>query len=392
MNRPILLVMGTRPEGIKLAPLYFALKQANISVLLCSTFQHNEILKEVLSVFKIEPDISLDVMKPNQDLFYLTPIILEKMKEVLNEFKPCLVIVQGDTTTGMVTSLASFYAKIPVAHVEAGIRTFDLSAPFPEEANRQIISVLSDFNFAPTKDNVRNLLHDGVLRSKIFLTGNTVTDALRIIKEKIDNNKIEINKDLKNKILNCVENSKKIVLFTMHRRESFGVSIKNVFESIKKYCLENKNVEFFFPVHPNPNVKNALAESNFDNIENINLFPPLLYQDLVYLLYNCNLVITDSGGIQEEAASLAKPSIIVRERTDRPESVIAGLSVVVGYDKAALYLALDRFLYGNNNKLKSENLFGDGFAAQKIVSILSEFLFDYKIAEEEQKSIHSTLG
>lgn len=386
MNKPILLVVGTRPEGIKLAPLYFALKQANIPVLLCSTFQHSEMLKEVLSVFEIKADISLDVMKPNQDLFYLTPVILEKMKEVLNEIQPSLVVVQGDTTTGMVTSLASFYAKIPVAHVEAGIRTFDLSAPFPEEANRQIISVLSDFSFAATQDNVRNLLHDGVSKSKIFLTGNTVTDALRIIKEKIDNNKIEVNKDLKNKILNCLENNKKIVLFTMHRRESFGFSIKNVFVSIKKYCLENKNVEIFFPVHPNPNVKSALTESGLDGVENINLFSPLSYQDLVYLLYNCNLVVTDSGGIQEESASLGKPSVIVRERTDRPESVIAGLSVVVGYDKAALYLALDNFLYGSINKLKNENLFGDGFASEKIVNILSDFLFGAKLLKKEQQA------
>src|SRR3989338_7704433 len=222
MVKPILLVMGTRPEGIKLAPVYHALKEANLPVVLFSTFQHAQLLRQVLAIFDIKPDIALDVMKPNQDLFYLTPIILSRLKPVLEEIRPSLVMVQGDTTTGMVASLAAFYSRIPVAHVEAGIRTFDLDGPFPEEANRQIISVLSTFNFAATKDNVRNLLHDGVSRSKIFLTGNTVTDSLRIIKQKINSNEIEISSEIKNKVSVCLEKNKKILLFTMHRIESFG--------------------------------------------------------------------------------------------------------------------------------------------------------------------------
>jgi UDP-N-acetylglucosamine 2-epimerase (non-hydrolysing) len=272
----------------------------------------------------------------------------------------------------MVSSLAAFYAGVPIAHVEAGIRTFDMSAPFPEEANRQIISTLSTFNFAPTKDNVRNLLHDGISRSKIFLTGNTVTDSLRIIKEKIDSNQVKIDLDIKTKVEKCLENKKKIILFTMHRRESFGKSIKAVFESIKKYALDNKNVEIFYPVHPNPNVKKALQECSLDMIENINLLSAVAYQDLVFLLHSCDLVVTDSGGIQEEATSLGKHSIILRERTDRPESVIAGFSDIVGCDRLALYLSLDTFLYGSHQKMYSNTLFGDGFAAQKIAKILTQ--------------------
>ena len=379
--------MGTRPEGIKLAPVYYALKEAKLPVLLCSTFQHNELLKEVLDIFKIVPDISLNVMKPDQDLFYLTPKIMSEMKKVFDEFSPSLVVVQGDTTTAMVSALAAFYARIPVAHIEAGIRTFDLNAPFPEEANRQMISVLSTFNFAPTKDNVRNLLHDGVSRAKIFLTGNTVTDSLRIIKQKINSNEIEISSEIKNKVSVCLEKNKKIVLFTMHRRESFGEPVKIIFEAIKKYALENKNVEIFYPVHPNPNIKKAIDMCNLDVIENINLLPAIPYQDFVYILDNCNVVVTDSGGVQEEAASLGKYSIILRERTDRPESVIVGLSNVVGYDKLALYLSLDTFLYGTNQKISAENLFGDGFAAQKIVNILGQIDLNYSVLNSSVVSL-----
>src|SRR3990167_5318917 len=373
MVKPILLVMGTRPEGIKLAPVYHALKEANLPVVLCSTFQHDQLLRQVLAIFDIKPDIALDVMKPNQDLFYLTPIILSRLKPVLEETKPSLVMVQGDTTTGMVASLAAFYSRIPVAHVEAGIRTFDLDGPFPEEANRQIISVLSTFNFAATKDNVRNLLHDGVSRSKIFYTGNTVTDALRIIKEKIEADQIKINKKLKEKISEFKNKNKKIILFTMHRRESFGAPMKTVFQSIKKYALEHKDIEIIFPVHPNPHVKKLVTEESLELIGNINLFEPLLYQDLIYLLLNADIVVTDSGGIQEEAASLGKFAIIVRERTDRPESVIAGLAEVVGYDKLALYLALDNYLYGRVRRNSSADIFGDGFASQKIINVLRQY-------------------
>lgn len=373
--KPILLVVGTRPDAIKLLPVYFELKKENIPVLLCSTFQHDDLLKQVFDIFGVQPDIALHVMRHNQDLYYLTEVILQKIKAVLQEHNPSVVIVQGDTTTAFAASLATFYAHIPIMHIEAGIRTYDIYSPFPEEANRKLISVLARFNCAPTQDNVRNLLHEGVSRETIFQTGNTVTDALRIMQEKISFGDVVLDAHLKDVIQTARSQDKKLILLTLHRRESFGQPLQQLLDTIKEYAHNNSNVLFLYPVHPNPNVKKALTESGLYQCTNIIFFePPLTYPNLVYALTQVDIVATDSGGIQEEAATLGKYTVVLRERTDRPESVVAGIASVVGCNKQLIHQMLDHYLYSTQDSKMTKEIYGDGFAAKKIVQLLTKQL------------------
>jgi len=367
---PVVLTIGTRPEGIKLLPLYFALKKARIPVFLCSTLQHTELLTEVFDLFGVTPDYSLDIMQPGQDLFYITQSVLQKTKELFTRIKPSLVIVQGDTTSGMAAGMSAFYLKIPVAHVEAGLRTDDLHAPFPEEMNRRTLRVLSQYHFAPTSWATAQLLAEGSDKQSVFCVGNTVVDALRIITDKISADTIPVTHSLKERIQQLKAHGKKIMLFTMHRRESFDGGVHRILTAIYKWLQVHSNFFCFYPYHPNPHIINTLKNSGFMHLDNTLLTEPLTYADLVYVLNNANIVITDSGGIQEEAVSLGKPTIVLREKTERAEAVWAGAAQLVGTSAEKLTAALDTIRKGNQSKIYTTQLFGDGFAAEKIVHIL----------------------
>lgn len=370
MTKPVLIAIGTRPEGIKMAPVYFALKAAGIPTVLCSTFQHTSLLQEVLDVFGIEPGVHLNFMKPNQDLFHTTESVLQGMKKFYSEIDPGLVLVHGDTTTTFSAALAAFYLKIPVGHVEAGLRTGDVYSPFPEEMNRKLVGSIASYNFAPTDQAMANLLSEGVSRNSVFYVGNTVKDALRIVSGKIKTG-LKLDEQVTFEVKKAKAANKKIVLVTAHRRESFDGGIHNILSAIKEHAQNFDDVQFFYPYHPNPNVVKVLEELDIKNCKNIFSCKPLSYPNLVYLLENSNVVVTDSGGIQEEAACLGKPIVVVREHTDRPESVWAGLARVVGTDKSKIEQALNQFLYGfDKSGTEDSQLYGNGFAANKIANIL----------------------
>ncbi len=369
---PVLLIVGTRPEGIKMAPVYQALKRAGIPTLLCSTSQHNTLLDEVFSTFDITPDIVLNIMRPGQDLFYVTQAVLQKTKEVLHQCKPCLVLVQGDTTTAMAAALAAFYARIPVAHVEAGLRTDDVFAPFPEELNRRIIGMIASYHFAPTASGVANLLATGVHRNKIFCTGNTVVDAISIIKEKIRTKALKISEHVRVFVSLCSEKNQKIGLLTVHRRESFGDNMERVLQVVKEYAQNDPSVCWIFPFHPNPIVIDTIAHVGLNELENVYLTDPLSYNELIYILDMATFVLTDSGGIQEEANSLGKPVAVLREKTERIEGILLGDAKLVGFDAHAIKESITWALHRATTQHKgaSHTLYGDGHAAEKIVAFV----------------------
>jgi UDP-N-acetylglucosamine 2-epimerase (non-hydrolysing) len=374
MSKPVLIAIGTRPEGIKMAPVYFALKAAGIPTVLCSTFQHTSLLQEVFDVFGIEPDINLNLMRPNQDLFHITNSVLTGMKKIYSEIDPGLVLVHGDTTTTFSAALAAFYMKIPVGHVEAGLRTGDIYSPFPEEMNRKLVGTIATYNFAPTHQAIGNLLSEGVNRESIFYVGNTVKDSLRIMSGKIKS-EITLDKELLFEVEKAKVEKKKIVLVTAHRRESFDGGIFNILSAIKKYAESFDDVQFFYPCHPNPNVVKVVEELDIKNCKNIFSCKPIAYPNLVYLLESCDVVVTDSGGIQEEASCLGKPIVVVREHTDRPEAIWAGLAKIVGTDKEKIEQALNQFLYGFDKRfVEDSQLYGDGYAANKIANIIQSKL------------------
>lgn len=369
MRNPIVLVIGTRAEAIKLIPLYLALQKAKVPVLLCATFQHFELLEQACSIFGVTPDFNLNIMKKNQDLFYLTQAVLEKTKKVYLQSSPSLVVVHGDTTTTMAAALAAFYLHIPIAHVEAGLRTGDMKAPFPEEMNRKVVGQIATYHFAPTALATANLLAEGVPRKNVFCTGNTIVDALHMIKTKIDNHEVLIDETLYTQIETCKKKKQKIILLTAHRRESFDGGLSRVFESIKTFAQKHKDATIFFPVHPNPNVKKAVDKARLEQEQNIILHEPLLYKDLVYLLMNADWVATDSGGIQEEAVSLGKHVLVLRDITERCEGVWEGNEFLVGTNKELILKHMEK-LYCKPQSQQSSSIYGDGKACKRIVSIL----------------------
>jgi len=338
LTGPVLLIVGTRPEGIKMMPVYFALKRAGLPVALCSTMQHDELLSEVFDLFDVQPDFSLNVMRPGQDLSYLTQSILQKTKEVYARAKPCMVLVQGDTTSTLAAALSAFYAGIPVGHVEAGLRTDDPFVPFPEEMNRRVVSTVARYHFAPTEQAVGHLLTNGVPEHNIFLTGNTVVDALQLMKEKLLTGELVASSALRACVERCKEQRKKIVLLTAHRREAFDGGIERILTSMKEFLQNNEDVFCFYPYHPNPYVLRAIEHVGLNNLENIYLSEPVGYKDLVYLLLNAHWVLTDSGGIQEEAASLGKRVLVLRDKTERVEAIQAGIAQLVGTDTKKKFL------------------------------------------------------
>lgn len=380
---PIVLVIGTRPEGIKLMPVYHALKRAGRTPLICSTMQHDAMLTQVFDLFGVKPDFDLEIMRLGQDLFYVTQSILQKTKELFIKIKPSIVVVQGDTTSSMAASLSAFYFGIPIVHVEAGLRTDDLYAPFPEEMNRRVIGSLATVHCAPTQLAVDNLRASGVDASAIFMTGNTVVDALRIIKDGLLSEALLVPAGLKDRVMLCRTQNKKIMVLTAHRRESFDGGLERIFYAVKKFLIEHPDVVCFYPFHPNPAVIKALASAQLSEVPNMILSEPITYKDMVYLLLESDWVLTDSGGIQEEAVSLGKSVLVLREKTERMEGVIAGFAHIVGTDQTAIYQSLIALYDGLHAVPSSEAaVYGDGYAAEKIVTILQGYDGGILLSEE----------
>ncbi len=374
----VLLVFGTRPEAIKMAPLVLAFKEhtQEIKVKVCVTAQHREMLDQVLDIFDITPDFDLNIMKAGQDLYDLTSNILLGMKEVLREYEPDVLFVHGDTTTTLAAALSAFYQKIPVAHVEAGLRTGDIYSPWPEEANRKLTSQITKYHFSPTETSKDNLLKENVAKDNIYVTGNTVIDTLFWVLEKI-----EKNESLKSTLSDVIksdftafESEERFVLITGHRRENFGQGFLDICSAIKMLAKEHPDVNFVYPVHLNPNVQKPVLEQ-LSSINNIYLISPLDYEPFVYLMSKSYLILTDSGGIQEEAPSLGKPVLVMRNTTERPEAVDAGTVKLVGTDPVIIVdevnqLLNDRALYEKMSL--AHNPYGDGKACQKIVNLIKE--------------------
>lgn len=373
-----MLVFGTRPEAIKMAPLIHKLKEKDndFDVKICLTSQHRHMLDQVLNFFEIKSDIDLNLMKPNQDLFNLTSSILLGMRSVFSKHNPDLVLVHGDTTTTFATALAGYYASVQIGHVEAGLRTYDLQAPFPEEFNRQITSKLCNWHFAPTELSQKNLIAEGILKSKISITGNTVIDSLFWVLKRI-----EIDKNRQDKLHRNLDNilpfnwqKNNFVLITAHRRENFGHSFLQICKAVYQLALSYPKLNFVYPVHLNPNVIKPVHEILSD-AKNVHLIKPQDYEPFIFLLKHSLLVLTDSGGVQEEAPSLGKPVLVMRQITERPEAVKAGTVKLVGSDYQRIVKGVTELLNNEakyNSMSKAHNPYGDGFASERIVEVLQK--------------------
>ena len=365
-----LIIFGTRPEAIKMAPLVraFQKNKDQFDTRVCVTAQHREMLDQVLAFFEITPDYDLDLMKPNQNLYTLTSDILLGLKPILEEFQPDYVYVHGDTTTTMASSIAAFYAGAKVCHVEAGLRTDNKWSPFPEEMNRQVTGRVADFHFAPTEQAKQNLLNENIPESTILVTGNTVIDALlestsRV--EKMDNPEIENLKSI-------IDPTKKIILVTGHRRENHGQGFIAICEALKEIAQTNTEAQIIYPVHLNPKVQQPVYEL-LGELKNIHLIAPLSYPAFVWLMNKSYLIITDSGGIQEEAPSLGKPVLVMRETTERPEALAAGTVILVGSDKEKIILECNRLLQDKekyNQMSALHNPYGEGKASDAILEFM----------------------
>ncbi len=376
MDKKILIIFGTRPEAIKMSPLIPVLKKDFI-VKTCVTSQHREMLDQVLEIFEIQPDYDLDVMRSNQDLFDITSNVLLGIKEVLELENPDMVLVHGDTTTTMTASLACFYLQLPIAHIEAGLRTNDLYSPFPEEFNRQLTSKLAHFHFAPTEQSRANLLNEMIDKESIFVTGNTVIDALFSVVEK--SRKVDYPDQIKN-TLTFLDKDKKgsnqVILVTGHRRENFGKGMEEICYALKEISLRNKNVKIIYLVHLNPNVTEPVNRI-LDGLDNIFLIEPLDYLHFIKLMDDCSLILTDSGGIQEEAPSLGKPVLVMREITERPEAIKAGTVKLVGTVRNRIIEETEKILNDDSiydRMSKAHNPYGDGLSSQRIVDVLKKKL------------------
>ncbi|MET3021604.1 non-hydrolyzing UDP-N-acetylglucosamine 2-epimerase [Flavobacterium hydatis] len=367
----ILIVFGTRPEAIKMAPLVKEFKKYPeiFQTKVCVTAQHREMLDQVLSFFNITPDFDLDLMKPNQDLYSLTSDIIINMKSVLEDFKPDYVFVHGDTTTTMAGSIASFYSGAKICHVEAGLRTHNKWAPFPEEINRQITGRLADYHFAPTKLSKQNLLNENIAEDSIIISGNTVIDALLQSIDKVNQAPSALIQELSTKL-----GEKEMILVTGHRRENHGDGFIRICEALKAIAMDNIERIIVYPVHLNPKVQEPVNRILSD-IPNVLLINPLAYEDFIWMMNRSKLIITDSGGVQEEAPSLGKPVLVMRDITERPEAVEAGTVILVGTDKD---LIIKETLDLLNNKARFESMsslhnpYGDGNASNRIVDFIKE--------------------
>ncbi|MDO5725172.1 MAG: UDP-N-acetylglucosamine 2-epimerase (non-hydrolyzing) [Tissierellia bacterium] len=366
----VIVIFGTRPEAIKMAPVVKELqKRKELETFVCVTAQHREMLDKVLEIFDIVPDYDLNIFKPGQTLTDITIESLKGLEEILTTVKPDLLLVQGDTSTVFSGALASFYHKIKIGHVEAGLRSNNLYSPYPEEANRRLVSVLADYNFCPTDSNRQNLLNEGISDSKIYITGNTVIDSLKYT--------VKDDYEFEDEVLKKLDfNSKRFILLTSHRRENIGQPMKNIFNAVKDVLNIYEDVEVIFPMHLNPKVRKIAVEI-LGNHNRVHLISPLDYFEFTNLLNRVHFVITDSGGIQEEAPTMGKPVIVVREETERMEGVDAGSAILAGTEYKNVYNALDSLLKDDKlyNKMSEvQNPYGDGFSAQRIVDIILKYL------------------
>lgn len=364
--KTILLVFGTRPEAIKMCPLVKELrKRPEVKTLVCVTGQHRQMLAQVLKAFDVQPDFDLDIMREKQTLFEITSNILLKIRSILEDVKPDIVLVHGDTTTTFSTSLASFYLGIPIGHVEAGLRTFNLSSPFPEEFNRQAVSVVATYNFAPTELARQNLLREGRSPNSIYVTGNTAIDAL----------KTTVTRSYSHSELDWAANSR-LIIITAHRRENLGKPMQHMFRAIRRVIDEHPDVKAVYPIHMNPQVRET-AEQELKECDRIHIIEPLDVLDFHNFLARSYLIITDSGGIQEEAPSLGKPVLVMRDTTERPEGVRAGTLKLVGVEEQSIYKTLKELLENSdsyNLMSNASNPYGDGNASKRIADILIEKL------------------
>jgi UDP-N-acetylglucosamine 2-epimerase (non-hydrolysing) len=367
----VLTVFGTRPEAIKMAPVVAALNaHATIDSRVCVTGQHRHMLDQVLQLFSIKPDYDLDIMRPGQDLYSITARVLEGMRDVLQDFRPDYVLVHGDTTTTLSASIAAFYARIPVGHVEAGLRTHNIYSPWPEEANRQITGVLASLHFAPTEQSRQNLLDESKPEDAILVTGNTVIDALLTVQSKVKENE-----QLRNALHEqypFLIGDKRMVLITGHRRENFGGGFEAICQAIQQLSLRYPAMQFVYPVHLNPNVREPVNRLLRD-LDNVHLIEPLEYEPFVYFMGKSFIILTDSGGIQEEAPSLGKPVLVMRDNTERPEAVAAGTVRMVGTDPARIVQAVSELADNDAEYQKmayAHNPYGDGQASPRIVQAL----------------------
>ncbi len=371
----ILIVFGTRPEAIKMAPLvkefqkHFDIFETKV----CVTAQHREMLDQVLELFEITPDYDLNIMKPGQDLYDITSNVLLGLKPVLNDFKPDVVFVHGDTTTTFGASLAAFYQKIKVAHIEAGLRTGNIYSPWPEEANRQLTTQITAYHFAPTSTSQKNLLNENVNNNIIAVTGNTVIDALFLALDKIKTN-VTLENEIVTKLksLYSFNPERKTILVTGHRRENHGQGFINICEALKSIAEQNSDVDIVYPVHLNPNVQKPVKEI-LSNISNVHLIEPLQYESFIYLMDKSYFIITDSGGVQEEAPSLGKPVLVMRDTTERPEALEAGTVKLVGTNKDKIIQEAQKLLHVKEEfekMSKAHNPYGDGKACERVIEFL----------------------
>ena len=364
--KKVMVVFGTRPEAIKMCPLVKELKtREKLNTVVCVTGQHREMLDQVLTAFDVVPDYDLSIMKAKQTLFDVTINILEKMKAVLEEVKPDVVLVHGDTSTTFVTALACFYLQIPVGHVEAGLRTYNIYSPYPEEFNRQAVGIVSNFNFAPTEMSKENLLKEGKNPDTIYITGNTAIDALTTT----------VRDDYTHKHLEWASDSR-LIMITAHRRENLGEPMRNMFRAIKRIIDETADIKAIYPIHMNPVVRES-AQEILGETDRIRIIEPLEVLDFHNFLSRSYLILTDSGGIQEEAPSLGKPVLVMRDTTERPEGIAAGTLKLVGTDEEVIYKIFKQLLEDQNEydrMSKASNPYGDGLASKRIADILEERL------------------
>lgn len=370
--KKILIVFGTRPEALKLIPVYNELKKfpGEFETKICITSQHKEMLWDMLNFFEVKPDFDLEIMMPNQTLFDITSKILLKIKPILDLYSPDLIITQGDTTTTFVASLAGFYSKIKVAHIEAGLRSFNKLSPFPEEINRMLTSRLADFHFAPTQKAAENLNSEGICEN-IYFVGNTIIDTLFLTQKLVQANEIEYLKQFQ-----YIDFTKKIVLVTGHRRESFGQPFRNICNAIRNIAIDFPDIQVVYPVHLNPNVQEPVNEILSD-LNNIFLIEPQKYPEFVWLMSKSYIILTDSGGVQEEAPSLGKPVLVMREVTERTEGIDAGTAKLVGTTESSIYNSVKELLIYSDEYQKmsnAQNPYGDGYSSNRIVKILKEEL------------------
>ncbi len=365
----VLFVFGTRPEGIKMAPIIKEVqKRDKFECYTCVTGQHREMLDQVLEIFDIKPDYDLNIFKKGQTLTDVTTKTLLGLEEILDELKPDILLVQGDTTTVFAAALAAFYKKIKIGHVEAGLRSGNLYSPYPEEANRKLTGVISNYHFAPTESNKKNLLEEGYDEKNIFITGNTVIDAL----------KYSVKEDFvfDDEILNNLDYNRDVVLLTAHRRENWGKPMEDIFSAIRRVVMERKNLEIVFPRHLNPIVREA-AEKYFADLDRVHLIEPLSYLPFSNLMARVKFVVTDSGGVQEEAPALGKPVLVLRNETERMEGVEANTAKLVGTNSQDVYESIVSLLDNKDlydKMAKAVNPYGDGHAAEKIVDVLEEMI------------------